>query len=629
MTNMPKFFKKCLSCGCVRIHPHSYQKGEVSEWPKEHGWKPCVAQATEGSNPSFSAVFYHLKATVMSYQVIARKWRPQDFDGVVYQDHVSTTIKNSIRNGRISHAYLFSGPRGVGKTTMARVLAKALNCVNGPTDSPCGVCENCREIREGIAFDVLEIDGASNSGVNNIRELRENVNSAPLKSHYKVYIIDEVHMLSKEAFNALLKTLEEPPAHVVFVFATTEYHKIPETILSRCQKYFFKRISIESIVAHLGHIVKQESFRIRDEALYSIARAADGSMRDAQSLLDQVVSFSEGEVSEDDALSILGVVPLASYITLMECIAAGNRAGAIEEINRVVTLGIDIPRYLAGFMDALRSVRLVKNGIVIQDLLGFSKDETAALKAIADKFNDGDLGAVFRIGLAVQADLRFAGNERVVLEMALLDMIAAKAAPSIASILKIIEDSAGGASRPPAEKKTPEIIPSHSTGETKREEAQSPPPEAKASAKGQAGTPVLSPDEIASHWSRMIELIRKEKSYLYFKLEQSVIEYIDGTLTIKFPSGDENSFYNRILDRKDLSFIKDELSKRTGRDIQVKVGEPVHRAAGPEPAEEEDIPPPEAPMLSGPGPDEIEVVNPVVEKVRDVFHGKIIKKGEE
>ena len=228
----------------------------------------------------------------MSYQVIARKWRPQTFDEVVYQDHVSRTIRNSIKNGRIAHAYLFSGPRGVGKTTMARIVAKSLNCVNGPTSTPCGKCENCVEIRRGVSFDVIEIDGASNNGIDNIRELRENVNFAPAKSRYKIYIIDEVHMVTTAAFNALLKTLEEPPAHIIFIFATTEIHKIPDTILSRCQKYFFKKIPVDVVVAHLASIVEKEGYRVSQGALYPVARIADGSMRDAQSLLDQVISFS-------------------------------------------------------------------------------------------------------------------------------------------------------------------------------------------------------------------------------------------------------------------------------------------------------------------------------------------------
>ena len=213
----------------------------------------------------------------MSYQVIARRWRPQNFGEIVFQDHISVTIRNSIKKGRISHAYLFSGPKGVGKTTMARVLSKALNCNDGPTDAPCGKCENCTEIRAGSSFDVIEIDGASNRGIEDVRELRENVNFAPIKCRYKIYIIDEIHMLTKEAFNALLKTLEEPPEHVIFIFATTEIHQIPETILSRCQRFFFKRIPIEIMVNHLKIIVDKEGFNIDKRALYQITRASEGS----------------------------------------------------------------------------------------------------------------------------------------------------------------------------------------------------------------------------------------------------------------------------------------------------------------------------------------------------------------
>jgi DNA polymerase III subunit gamma/tau len=378
----------------------------------------------------------------MTYQVIARKWRPQKFEDIVFQDHISRTIRNSIKMDRISHAYLFSGPRGVGKTTMARVLAKALNCLSGdkPTDNPCGTCENCVEIRDGYSFDVIEIDGASNRGIDNIRELRENVNLAPVKARYKVYIIDEVHMLTKEAFNALLKTLEEPPKHVVFIFATTEIHRIPETILSRCQKYLFKKIPVEAIADHLKKIVQKEGYNIDKGALYPIARAAEGSMRDSQSLLDQVISFSDGNISEEDALSILGVVTLESYIKMLECINNLDPARLIDETDRITALGIDISRYVAGFTEIIRTVRLICNGIILNEILGFSVEEIEQIKVAGKNFTEEELSIIYKITAELQNNLRFSANERISLEMALLDMINVKKSPSVAFILKKISE---------------------------------------------------------------------------------------------------------------------------------------------------------------------------------------------
>ncbi|MDY6952253.1 MAG: DNA polymerase III subunit gamma/tau, partial [Thermodesulfobacteriota bacterium] len=228
----------------------------------------------------------------MSYLVLARKYRPQTFEEVVGQDHVTRTLKNAIRADRVAHALLFSGPRGVGKTSVARIMAKAMNCESGPTPSPCNVCRSCREITEGVSLDVFEIDGASNRGINEIRELRENIKYMPSHGRFKIYIVDEVHMLTTEAFNALLKTLEEPPPHVLFFFATTEAHKIPITILSRCQRHNFKRIGLEDILTSLRRVSHEMSFRIDDEGLVLLAREAGGSMRDALSLLDQVMAYA-------------------------------------------------------------------------------------------------------------------------------------------------------------------------------------------------------------------------------------------------------------------------------------------------------------------------------------------------
>lgn len=324
---------------------------------------------------------------------------------------------------------------------MARILAKALNCKEGPTDKPCGKCENCVEITNGASFDVIEIDGASNNSVDDIRDLREKVNFAPVKGKYKVYIIDEVHMVTSAAFNALLKTLEEPPAHIVFVFATTEYHKIPETILSRCQKFFFKKIPIDAIVSHLKHIAETEGFKISDAAIYPIARAADGAMRDAQSLLEQVISFSgENEINEGDVLGVLGIIPLESYGKHLDAIAAGDASALINELERIYGMGADIPRYAAGFIDCLRSLRLVKNGVVLKNIAGLSSEESAMFKRLADLYSDEELSRMFRVAMDLESDMRFAQNERINLEMALLDMLHIKQSPSLASVLAKLAD---------------------------------------------------------------------------------------------------------------------------------------------------------------------------------------------
>jgi len=305
----------------------------------------------------------------MKYQSLYRKWRPQIFEDIVGQKHITQTLMNAISLNRISHAYIFSGPRGVGKTTTARILAKSLNCKKGPTIHPCNRCENCVRITEGYSMDVIEIDGASNRGIDDIRDLRNKVKFAPAEGKYKVYIIDEVHMLTTEAFNALLKTLEEPPSHVIFVFATTAPHKIPKTILSRCQWFNFRRIPIQDILNKLKTISKDEELDIEDESLNTIARFSTGSMRDAESALDQVIAYCGKKIDLQSVRDILGIIDNDIFYKLMEAIIKNEPVRGIEIINQVSDLGGDPSQFVKNLMEYVHNLSLVK--YCTQEAIGF------------------------------------------------------------------------------------------------------------------------------------------------------------------------------------------------------------------------------------------------------------------
>src|SRR5512134_1596597 len=302
----------------------------------------------------------------MAYQVIARKYRPQRFADVVGQEHVTQTLANAIAQKRIAHAYLFCGPRGTGKTTIARIFAKCLNCTGGPKLDFADDDPRCIEIAEGRSLDVIEIDGASNRGIDEIRELRETVKYAPATSKFKIYIIDEVHMLTKEAFNALLKTLEEPPAHVKFMFATTEPEKVLATILSRCQRFDLRRIPVALIVQHLAHIAKAEKVQIEEPALHAIARGADGGMRDAESALDQLISFCGGRIAEADVLSMFGLTARSQVVALARAVLQGEAEKALRELNALAEHGKDLGRLLSDLLGHFRNLLLfqVSNGDV-------------------------------------------------------------------------------------------------------------------------------------------------------------------------------------------------------------------------------------------------------------------------
>ncbi len=358
----------------------------------------------------------------MTYIVTARKWRPTTFEDVVGQQHVSLTLKNAIQQNRLGHAYIFSGPRGVGKTTVARILARVLNCAKPVDGTPCNECESCQEISSGRNVDVFEIDGASNRGVEEIRNLREAVRYAPAKSKYKVYIIDEVHMLTKEAFNALLKTLEEPPSHVLFVFATTEVHKVPPTILSRCQRFDFRRIAINDIIERLRLIAKEENITIEDDALLYIAKKGDGSMRDAQSIFDQVVAFSGTNVTAALVLETLNIVDQDLYFDVTDILRNRDTKRGLQLIARIVDNGYDMREFLAGLAENVRNLLTITT-TNSSDLIETSAEYRKRYQEEARHFNDVDLIRYLRAIIELHKDLRYSSQPRIRLESGIIELI--------------------------------------------------------------------------------------------------------------------------------------------------------------------------------------------------------------
>lgn len=354
----------------------------------------------------------------MAYQVLARKYRPQNFGEVYAQDHVTKILQNAIEMKRIANAYLFTGPRGVGKTSMARIFAKSLNCmVNGTSPTPCNKCQNCLDITQGISTDVIEIDGASNTSVDDIRDIQKELMYSTSTSPYKIYIIDEVHMLSKNAFNALLKTLEEPPNNVIFIFATTEPHKVLPTIISRCQKYDFKRIPIPSIVARLSYIAEKDGITIDDDSKFMIAKKADGSMRDALSLMDQALSFGGLEITYNEILKIFGIVDFDVYKQIMQAILDKNPSSIIKILHEILEKGNDIQELLNGLMDYVRSVMLLKIGIDVEDV---SAENKTAMIPFTESFSENDLLYLISLLIKTKSDIKISNSPLLVAEMSFL-----------------------------------------------------------------------------------------------------------------------------------------------------------------------------------------------------------------
>ena len=485
----------------------------------------------------------------MEYRVLARKWRPQTFENVVGQDHVVKTLKNAIRLGRVAHAYLFSGPRGTGKTSVARVLAKALNCAAGPAEIPCNQCSNCREITEGISLDVNEIDGASNRGIDEVRELRETIKYAPVSSRYRIYIIDEVHMLTKEAFNALLKTLEEPPSHAIFMFATTEIYKVPATILSRCQHFDFRRIPLGKIMDNLRGIAGSEGITISNTGLTWIARAGQGSIRDAQSVFDQMIAFSGMEIADDDVETLLGVGDRKFLYEISAAVLAGDAAGCLRIVDEVYYAGVDIKYFYQMLLDHFMNLVMMKitgGGELLSDLSDHEQEE---LKKQVSPVTRETLQYLADILMAEEENVRKSTEPRINLEYVLSKMAFAEPLVPMDALIARMEDLEKRLRTPgPKAGQTT----SHGTvpGAAPRT-APSPPPDAASGAShaGAAEETAVGGSE-GQQWDEFRDFLKKKSRPLWSKLEPGTfLGYADGNLRIGFPRG--HVFFETLQEKPD------------------------------------------------------------------------------
>jgi len=509
----------------------------------------------------------------------ARKYRPKDFDEIVDQEHIATTLKNAITQNNIAHAYIFSGPRGIGKTSTARILAKALNCKKGPTEKPCNKCTVCLEITEGRSMDVLEIDGASNRGIDEIRALRENVKFAPTSSRFKIYIIDEVHMLTTEAFNALLKTLEEPPSHVKFIFATTEPHKVLPTILSRCQRFDFRKITTQGIINKLKSLVKEEKIKCDEEALFTIARNADGSLRDAEVILDQMNSFSKGKITQDAVNSVLGLVSREAIFSMAQDLNAENISKNLSLLNSLIQEGKEPAQLVGSFIEHFRDMMLIKCNC--PDLVSASKEDKQKIKEQSEKFGIENILYCIAVLSQTQEKIKRQGMSRLLLEMAIVKLSEQDGIIStnvLISKIKALEEkirkmpagvfAASPANKPqppvsggsaasgsgPFAKKVPEVKPSKPI-------SGSPPVPEKA--QGAFSEPegnvavVVETGDINRLWPQIIKEVRKKKISLGIYLaEGRLLSTRNNILEVGFL--DEYEFHREnLLESGNLKFIEE------------------------------------------------------------------------
>lgn len=514
----------------------------------------------------------------MAYQVTARKWRPQKFEDVVGQEHITATLKNAIKTNRIAHAYIFTGPRGVGKTTTARILAKALNCENPQDAEPCNECAMCKTINDSQTMDIIEIDGASNRGIDEIRTLRESVKYAPTRGKYKIYIIDEVHMLTKESFNAFLKTLEEPPAHTIFVFATTDIHKVPLTIISRCQRFDFRRIQLETIKKTLSEIAKAENISIDDKTLTLISKKADGALRDAQSLFDQVVSFCGDKIDSETVAKMLNLIDDDLFFTISDAILEKDFNVVFQTTDKIYQNGWDFIDFNDGLLEHFRNILTV---ILTErtELVETAEVYRTKYANYIQTFSKGDLLRILNYLSKLQQELRYSNNQKLKIEIALTNLVGLEKSATISEIISGLESGNieiknSTSTSIAKENNTASYSPRQSAPEKKREVKSEPAvktetfvPPIKETLSGIQTD--LNFELISQKWQSFVDDVCREKSYLLTPLLNNVKPINFDGINLQLESSDPTTessllLHQEYIDKKSRVFF--------GKKIYIKFG---------------------------------------------------------